>query len=47
MLPSVGFKSPEMQPIDVDLPAPLGPKSPKILPGWAVNETPSTASKSP
>ena len=36
-----------MQPMVVDLPAPLGPSRPKISPGCAVKLTPSTASRSP
>jgi hypothetical protein len=36
-----------MQPMLVDLPAPLGPSNPKIVPGSAVKLTPSTATRSP
>ena len=46
-LPPLGASRPLMQPIVVDLPAPLGPSRPKTSPAWAEKETPSTATVSP
>ena len=45
--PAVGFRSPQMQLMQVVLPAPLGPSRPKISPGWAVKERSSTATTLP
>src|SRR6516165_5283076 len=45
--PDVGARSPQRMRIVVDLPAPLGPRNPKISPGATSRETRSTAMKSP
>src|ERR1035438_9952005 len=45
--PVVGVRRPEMQPMVVVLPAPLGPRRPKISPGRAVKEMSLTAVRSP
>ena len=45
--PDVGGSSVTSMRISVDLPAPLGPSSPKTSPASTLNETPSTAVKSP
>src|SRR5262245_10288871 len=45
--PELGRRRPEMQLRVVVLPAPLGPKSPKISPGRAVKDTWATATRSP
>ena len=47
MRPAVGVSRPVMQPMVVVLPAPLGPRSPKTSPGWAVKDISSTAVRSP
>src|SRR5262245_41147180 len=46
-LPPLGASRPLMQPMVVDLPAPLGPSRPKIWPGSTANDTSSTATRSP
>ena len=46
-LPVVGFDSVDRMRTVVDLPAPLGPRSPKIEPGSTVRLTPSSARMSP
>src|SRR3989442_12096744 len=45
--PAVGVISPSSIWIVVVLPAPFGPKGPRISPGWISNDTPSTAGNSP
>src|SRR6202166_4131173 len=45
--PEVGRSSPQRMRIVVDLPAPLGPRNPKISPRFTSSETRSTAVKSP
>src|SRR5712691_3422840 len=45
--PEVGGNSPQRMRIVVDLPAPLGPRKPKISPRFTSSETRSTAVKSP
>src|SRR2546427_13088226 len=45
--PAVGVISPSSIWIVVVLPAPFGPKRPRISPGWISNDTPSTAVNSP
>ena len=47
MRPDDGGSRPDMQPMVGDLPAPLGPNSPKMAPSPAVKLTPSTATRSP
>jgi hypothetical protein len=46
-LPSSGLRSPSMISNVVVLPAPLGPRIPKNSPSPTVNDTPSTAHRSP
>ena len=46
-VPAVGSASVHSILIVVDLPAPLGPRKPKISPGATSNEIPSTAANSP
>src|SRR5215470_17460955 len=46
-VPEVGARSPQRMRIAVDLPAPLGPRKPKISPGRTSSETLLTATKSP
>src|SRR5215472_4482244 len=45
--PEVGERRPQRMRIVVDLPAPLGPRKPKISPGATSRVTRSTATKSP
>src|SRR5579863_49868 len=45
--PEVGGSSPQRIRMVVDLPAPLGPRNPKISPRFTSSETRSTAVKSP
>src|ERR1700694_2533334 len=45
--PEVGGNSPQRIRIVVDLPAPFGPRKPKISPRFTSSETLSTATKSP
>src|SRR5579864_6520473 len=45
--PEVGGSSPQRMRMVVDLPAPLGPRNPKISPRFTSSETRSTAVKSP
>src|ERR1700686_2259 len=45
--PEVGGNSPQRIRMVVDLPAPLGPRNPKISPRFTSSETRSTAVKSP
>src|SRR5260370_39273617 len=45
--PEVGGSNPHRMRIVVDLPAPLGPRNPKISPRFTSSETRSTAVKSP
>src|SRR5580658_1779315 len=45
--PELGASSPHRMRMVVDLPAPLGPRKPKISPGATSKETRSTARKSP
>src|ERR1700680_157408 len=46
-LPEVGLRRPHRIRIVVDLPAPFGPRKPKISPRFTSSETLSTATKSP
>src|SRR6185436_8735923 len=45
--PSLGSSSPHNMRMTVDLPEPLGPRKPKMLPFAMLNDTPSTAVKCP
>src|SRR5258708_40261390 len=46
-LPEVGASNPHKMRMVVDFPAPLGPRNPKISPGWTSSETRSTATQAP
>src|SRR5204862_8302050 len=46
-LPSVGGIKPVIMRIEVDFPAPLGPRKPSTSPRWTENDTPSTARLGP
>lgn len=46
-VPEVGWSSPMIMRMVVDLPAPFGPRKPVTLPGCTTNETSSTASLGP
>jgi hypothetical protein len=45
--PALGRSRPRTIRIEVDLPAPLGPRNPVTLPGWTTNERSSTARVGP
>jgi hypothetical protein len=47
ILPSVGGIKPVIMRMEVDLPAPFGPRNPKTSPRSTENETPSTARFAP
>ena len=45
--PAVGWRKPSSSRIIVDLPAPFGPRKPKISPSWTSIESSSSARTSP
>src|SRR6188474_3740134 len=47
VVPEVGWTSPRMTRIVVDLPAPFGPRNPVTLPAWTVNDRSCTATVEP